>query len=179
MKSSIPAQRRQSNTTSNSVGHWKRVRSHSSGRYGTRYLSDSGQVLIYPQATKYVETQKDPFAFLFSQFRAHLGSNEDNTFILCGYSFGDDHINSEIEESLRRSTSRSTVVAFSREGGSGLPAMLAELLSDPKIAPRIFVATERGLYNGSAELIGSGLEDDLSWWSFEGLTNFLVNKVPS
>lgn len=148
-------------------------------RYGVRYLSDPGQVLIYPQATKYVETQKDPFAFLFSQFRAHLGSGEDNTFVLCGYSFGDDHINSEIEKSLRRSTSRTTLITFSREGEPGLPAMLVSLLSDPKISSRIFVATEKGLYNGSTDLIGSGLPGELSWWSFAGLTDFLINGVPS
>lgn len=148
-------------------------------RYGVRYLSDSGQVLIYPQATKYIETQKDPFAFLFSQFRAHLSSREDNTLILCGYSFGDDHINSEIEESLRKPTSRTTVVAFSREGEPGPPSKLVALLSDPKIAPRVFVATQKGLYNGSTDLIESEGPGDLSWWSFSGLTDFIINGVPS
>ncbi len=33
-------------------------------RYGVNYLTNDSDVLIYPQATKYVETQKDPFAFL-------------------------------------------------------------------------------------------------------------------
>jgi SIR2-like protein len=148
-------------------------------RYGVRYLSEPGQVLIYPQATKYVETQKDPFAFLFSQFRNHLGSGEDNTFILCGYSFGDDHINSEIQESMRRPSSRTTLIAFSREGAAGLPGLLKVLLEDPLTASRIFVATEKGLYNGNTDLISSTLPGDLSWWSFEGLTNFLVNGIPA
>jgi hypothetical protein len=148
-------------------------------RYGVRYLSDPGQVLIYPQATKYVETQKDPFAFLFSQFRAHLASGEDNTFNLCGYSFGDDHINCEIEECMRRAASRTTLITFSQEGELGLPALITSLLSDPLIAPRIFVATENGLYNGSLELMAAGTPAKLSWWSFAGLTDFLENGVPS
>ena len=38
-------------------------------RYGVNYLKESSNVLIYPQATKYVETQKDPFATLFAKFR--------------------------------------------------------------------------------------------------------------
>ncbi len=69
-------------------------------RYGSKYLSDSSNLLIYPQATKYIETQKDPFATLFQQFRNELQISTNNTLLICGYSFGDEHINAEIEFAL-------------------------------------------------------------------------------
>ena len=43
-------------------------------RSGTKYLPEAENIMIYPQATKYVETQKDPFAMLFS--RAKIYFNE-------------------------------------------------------------------------------------------------------
>src|SRR5690606_16115445 len=62
-------------------------------RYGAKYFSNPENIMIYPQATKYVETQKDPFASLFMGFRKTLMTGQQNTLITCGYSFGDDHIN--------------------------------------------------------------------------------------
>src|SRR5690606_3798542 len=43
-------------------------------RYGTKYLANKSDIMIYPQATKYIETQKDPFSYLFNGFRSALNS---------------------------------------------------------------------------------------------------------
>ncbi len=50
-------------------------------RYGTKYLSDPSNIMIYPQATKYVETQKDPFASLFAGLRSKLSEKSQNVLI--------------------------------------------------------------------------------------------------
>ncbi|MFC0320235.1 SIR2 family protein [Olivibacter oleidegradans] len=88
-------------------------------RYGTKYLSTSSQIMIYPQATKYVETQKDPFSYLFHGFRQALNASEDNVLITCGYSFGDQHINLEIESALSSRNNRTTLIVFIKESLQG------------------------------------------------------------
>lgn len=143
-------------------------------RYGVKYLSDPAQILIYPQATKYVETQKDPFAALFAEFRSALKHHEDNVLCVCGYSFGDNHINAEIHAALKDPANRTTLIAFVREGEHGLAPPLSEWLSERGVSAKIFVATNQGLYNGSPDRYEpSGGE--LSWWTFQGMTEFLEN----
>lgn len=143
-------------------------------RYGVKYLSDPAQILIYPQATKYVETQKDPFATLFAEFRSALKHNEDNVLCVCGYSFGDNHINAEILAALKDPANRTTLIAFVREGDAGLAPPLSDWLCERGVSAKVFVATNRGLYNGSQDRHEpSGGE--LSWWTFQGMTEFLEN----
>ena len=83
--------------------------------------------MIYPQAIKYIHAQSDPFAELFQRFRHRLGSGTDQVLLICGYSFGDEHINSEIEEAL--STSAKSIDFGSLFGREGRKAC-GELLSD-------------------------------------------------
>lgn len=88
------------------------------------YPTRKGLILIHPQATKYAATQRDPFAAQFDLFRRALSGGEDNVLGVCGYSFGDDHINQEIELCMERGDSRTTLVAFVKEGNQ-----MAECLS--------------------------------------------------
>jgi hypothetical protein len=81
-------------------------------REGAGYPPDApGRLLIYPQATKYEATQRDPFARLFAAFRAALASDRQALLAVCGYSFGDEHVNEEIERALRRRGNQLTLVA--------------------------------------------------------------------
>lgn len=143
-------------------------------RYGVKYLSDPAQILIYPQATKYVETQKDPFASLFLGLRHALNIREDNLLAVCGYSFGDSHINSEVFSALKDLNNKTTMLVFAGEGDKGLSGVLADWLGNSAVAEKIFVASQHGLYNGSSkrEDYSGG---QLGWWSFSGLTTFLQN----
>lgn len=136
---------------------------------------DKGNILIYPQSTKYVETQRDPFAYLFSCFRQSLSANEENTLVICGYSFGDEHINAEIESMLNQEENKTTIVAFTYEGDGGLPETLENWLCKGTIKRpgRIFVASNKGLYRGDKDnLLPDGLQCD-DWWTFKGLTELL------
>ncbi len=149
-------------------------------RYGTKYLSDESNILIYPQATKYIETQKDPFSILFNGFREHLQVSNYNIFISCGYSFGDDHINSEIEAALQFSGNKTNALLFVEEKydekskAFSLPDILRKWLDHPDFNSRIFVITNRGFYNGNQTLIcESEKSSDYNWWTFQGLTEFI------
>jgi hypothetical protein len=148
-------------------------------RYGTAYLANLENTLIYPQATKYVETQRDPFADLFLAFRRNLGAHDSHVLCIVGYSFGDEHINLEIEEAMRRAGSKTNIVAFSRElpaaGTTKLPATLQSWLAD-SFAARVYVASDKALYAGGKRLTRS-LPEDMTWWTFSGLSQFLESGV--
>lgn len=151
-------------------------------RYGTSYLSNQSNVLIYPQATKYVETQKDPFATLFSSFRDNLQKGNGNILAVCGYSFGDDHINNEIENALCLPNNNTTLVVFIKElwdeinECTFLAPTLEKWRKNPSINDRIFLLTEKGVYNGSS-FYSEEDKENYKWWSFEGLTNFLAGEM--
>jgi hypothetical protein len=146
-------------------------------RYGTKYLANKSEIMIYPQATKYVETQKDPFSYLFNGFRDSLNYPEDNVLITCGYSFGDDHINAEIEAALSTRHSRTTLIAFAQESPEGtikINKTLDQWLTDKQFGNRVYVAGQKGIYYNSISPIQPENKKDLFWWTFEGLTNFIL-----
>jgi hypothetical protein len=145
-------------------------------RYGTKYLSNPANIMIYPQATKYVETQKDPFASLFLGLRKTLMNEQQNTLITCGYSFGDDHINAEIESALRSESNQTTVLAFIQEdpkNGVIINKTLDAWLACPKIGSRVYVAGELGIYHSSTTPLTATDGNKYTWWRFDGLTQFI------
>lgn len=145
-------------------------------RYGTKYLSNPANIMIYPQATKYVETQKDPFASLFLGLRKTLMNGQQNTLITCGYSFGDNHINAEIESALRSESNQTTVIAFIQEApkdGVVINKTLDAWLTCPKIGSRVYVAGEFGIYHNSKTPLAETVTSKYTWWRFDGLTQFI------
>jgi hypothetical protein len=126
-------------------------------REGAGYPSDDpSRLLIYPQATKYQVTQKDPFARLFASFRSALNADNEGLLAIIGYSFGDDHVNEEIERALRRRGNKITVLAFSWQ-------------PDDMILP-----PNGGMYHGTLENQYPAPSDDPhKWWSFSGVTRML------
>lgn len=146
-------------------------------RAGCGYPDRAGNLMIYPQSTKYVATQRDPFASLFAQFRSSLAVNPDNVLGVCGYSFGDDHVNDEIEAAMTRPGSKTVLIAFSGEvwdgGARHLPTQLQAWLGERIWSDRVFVASASGLYHGSlVNLLPKGAAMD--WWTFNGLTRYLA-----
>lgn len=148
-------------------------------RYGVNYLSEAENVLIYPQATKYVETQKDPFATLFTRFRNRLNSSKDNILVTCGYSFGDNHINGEIESAITRPGNKTILIVFIKSDtkASNLNELLLLWLNNKELSQKIFIATDKGIYHGSSSIIKKEDGKDLEWWSFKGLVDFLKGGI--
>lgn len=136
---------------------------------------DERHVMIYPQATKYVATQRDPFAAQFEMFRRSLSETKGCVLGICGYGFGDEHVNDEIELALSRSDNDSTILAFVLEGKLGLPQILTKWRSS-EWGKRLFIMTENGLYVGAKGPMCQPEESEkLNWWTFSGLTGFLEN----
>ena len=139
------------------------------------YPDRAGRVLIYPQATKYIATQRDPFAAQFDVFRRTLSNGSDNVLAICGYSFGDDHINQEIEFALSAPTSKTTILAFCEELDDIIPPVL-EAWRQSSWGKRVYVMTQRGLYAGPVgPLHGRTDGSSLNWWTFGGVTDVLQN----
>ncbi len=139
-------------------------------RSGIKTDSVRNHVLIYPAATKYQETQRDPFAQMLHYMRQSLCPEEGKEMVLaiCGYSFGDSHIDLEIENALYQSEGRLTVAAFvSTDEPEG---KLRDWLSDAAISDQIRVYANKGFFHGKNE---SKQDAELSWWKFEILARLL------
>jgi len=142
----------------------KRIRS------GIKTESAKSHVLIYPAATKYQETQRDPFAQMLNYLRQSLCPSERKEMVLaiCGYSFGDSHIDSEIENALYRSGGRLTIAAFvSTDNPEG---KLKGWLADSEISEQVRVYANKGFFHGDKEL---KLDDGIPWWKFEIIARLL------
>ena len=80
--------------------------------------SNDRRILIWPASTKYRETQFDPYAQLTERARQVLRPKHEGAqcvLLVCGYRFGDSHINIEIDRALRQTEGRLTVVAFTSD----------------------------------------------------------------
>lgn len=137
------------------------------------YPARTGRVLIYPQATKYIATQRDPFASQFSLFREALVNSGENVLAVCGYSFGDEHVNQEIELALSSPGNKTTLVAFCCEYGSFPPVL--NTWRNSAWGKRVYVLTECGLYAGNQGPLCEPAEGEHDWWTFGGMTAFLEN----
>lgn len=138
-------------------------------RDGDLYPKKISRVLIYPQSTKYLATQRDPFAGQFDLFRRSLGAREENVLATCGYSFGDEHINQEIELALQRPENKTTVLAFVQK----LNPTLEKWRMEPW-GKRVYVITEDGLYVGAdGPHAPPTVPAKRDWWMFAGVTKML------
>lgn len=139
-------------------------------RSGIKTKSDRNHVLIYPAATKYQETQRDPFAQMLHYMRQSLcpGEGKEMVLAICGYGFGDSHIDLEIENALYQSEGRLTVAAFvSTDEPEG---KLRNWLNDTAISEQIRVYANKGFYHGDKEARQNIV---LPWWKFEILARLL------
>ncbi len=144
-------------------------------RDGDVYPTKADRVLIYPQATKYLATQRDPFSAQFDLFRRVLSSSGENVLAACGYSFGDEHINQEIELAMQRPDNKTTVIAFANQINATLKAW-----QQLGWAQRLYIVTEEGLYvgkEGPFAIPTTGKKWD--WWTFNGVTKLLTSGAES
>ena len=129
------------------------------------------KVLIWPAATKYRETQLDPYAQLMENMRCSLSPSIGSEVVLtiCGYSFGDSHINIEIDRALHESDGRLTLLIFTELDEP--KEQMKKWLGDPAVRDQVRINAKRGFFHGDKEPIQS--DTDLPWWKFEILTRLL------
>jgi len=128
------------------------------------------RILIWPASTKYRETQLDPFAQLADRARRVMRPNRGSqrVLVICGYGFGDTHINVEVDRALRESAGDLTVVACTSENEpTGQLKMWTE---DEKIREQVLILANRGFFHGDSSEKST---TDLLWWKFENITRLL------
>jgi hypothetical protein len=128
------------------------------------------QILIWPASTKYRETQLDPFAQLADRARRVMRPvrGSQRVLVVCGYSFGDAHINIEIDRALRESSGDLTVIAFTSEDTP--MGKLMDWHQTPEIREQVLIFAKRGFFHGD---IAERSEHDLPWWKFENVVRLL------
>ena len=128
------------------------------------------RILIWPSSTKYRETQLDPFAQLADRARHAMRPvrGSQRVLVICGYSFGDAHINIEIDRALRESTGDLTVVAFSNEDEP--VGQLKEWNETAEIRDQVLIFAKRGFFHGDT---ANRTDLDLPWCRFETVVRLL------
>ncbi len=76
-----------------------------------RTNSSGDDILIYPSILKYNNSKKQPYEGLMDRLSNFL-KRDDSILIICGYSFGDEHINSRIETALKTNTTAHVVFLY-------------------------------------------------------------------
>jgi len=128
------------------------------------------RVLIWPASTKYRETQRDPYAQLADLVREILRPQDGAQTVLtiCGYRFGDSHINLEIDRALHESAGRLTIVAFTSDEK---PAGQLKIWHDEAVVrDQVRIYAKKGFYHGDVEEKST---NELPWWKFEYITRLL------
>lgn len=139
-------------------------------RRGLELGAEQKHVLIYPAATKYQEALRDPFAQLLQQMRQCLRppENEEIVLAICGYGFGDSHIDLEVENALYQSEGRLTVAAFVSEDEP--QGTVKRWVDDPIIGGQIRVYANKGFIHSDA---ATKSDEAVPWWRFEVLAPLL------
>jgi hypothetical protein len=149
-----------------------RVRDHDN--YPSR--EDNHRVLIYPQSTKYVATQRDPYAAQFHVFRSTIHQSESsNVLCICGYSFSDEHINLEIELAMATPGNKTTLVIFAKSKCALLDKWLHSAWGN-----RVIILAEDGIYEGTNApyAIPDNPENNSHlWWKFSIMSEVLKNGL--
>lgn len=76
-----------------------------------RTNSNGDDILIYPSILKYNNSKKQPYEGLMDRLSNFI-KRDDSILIICGYSFGDEHINARIETALKTATTAHVVFLY-------------------------------------------------------------------
>lgn len=142
--------------------------------YLKRSQKQTSKIMIWPASTKYRETQLDPYANLMHRARTALNpqGGSQRVLLILGYSFGDSHINLEIERGLRSSNGNLTVIVFtSDENPTGI---LQSWYQDKAINEQVLIFANNGFFHAEYKVVS---DKSIEWWKFENLTQILEGGI--
>jgi hypothetical protein len=131
--------------------------------------------MIWPAATKYREAQHDPYATQIGLFHAilHDTSVDAGTVLtIIGYSFGDEHINAEIESALCENE-HLTVAAFTSQ--DPLPPVLLNWRT-AAFKKQVYAYSPKEMMCGDGDSSNAVSNQTFDWWKFEAIADFLEGR---
>jgi len=139
-----------------------------------RSQQQAAKIMIWPASTKYRETQLDPYANLMHRARAVLNpkGGSQRVLLIAGYSFGDAHINLEIERGLRSSNGNLTVIAFTSDAEP--TGILQNWYEDNSINEQVLIFADKGFFHADNKVVSA---NSILWWKFENLTQILEGGI--
>ncbi len=153
------------------------------GQYASK-LATQEAVVLYPSEEKYVQSQFGVYKSLFDLFRDRLRSTKsNNTLVVLGYSFGDEHIVRALRDSITAKNSNLTIFAFigpeqDKQTMQGQKQRLDDLYNQCDSRFNAFVGSGKsGYILGSVagkEVEQAILHADL--WKFENLVELIAGK---
>ncbi|MAU11666.1 MAG: hypothetical protein CL607_17710 [Anaerolineaceae bacterium] len=144
-------------------------------------VNEGEPVMVYPAEQKYIQTQYGVYETLLTLFRDRLrATKHNNKLIVCGYSFGDEHINNAIVDGILSRDSNLTVWAFVGADDNNIDKQILDFEN------RIAACDDRlNVVIGNKECIGKGFESSsaaelaelkaLDLWKFENLVDMIAN----
>lgn len=164
------------NWTRDAAGHIRR------GRNANEDAADE-PVIVYPSEQKYLQTQYGVFEVLMSQFRNRLrASGVNNSLIVFGYSFNDEHINEAISDAVTSRGSNLTVIAFvgpedNREQQNARLATFGERC-DSRFNAFIGSGATGHFVGHALDPGGAAAVLNADLWKFENLVDFIAGEGP-
>lgn len=70
---------------------------------------DSGNIVVYPSTFKYDKSKKQPYVSFLDRLN-RFAKADDTVLMICGYAFGDEHINETILNALSKSRTSAAIV---------------------------------------------------------------------
>ena len=139
-------------------------------------------VVVYPSEQKYIQTQYGVYETLIGRFRNRLRiAGVNNSLIVLGYSFNDEHINEAICDAVNANKSNLTVIAFvgPEEDRAKQDERLTTFSERCDSRFNAFVGDDQ-----TGNFIGHALDVDAAknvlnadLWKFENLVDFIAGKV--
>lgn len=132
---------------------------------------------IYPSEEKYVASRRVPFLVLHDRLRRSL-SEPETLLLIAGYSFGDDHLNEVIFDSLAR-RGRSVAFAFFHGAIPTAVASRAELLPNLIVAGanEAVIAGVSGSWVNEPDELGALEGDRFLLGDFAALSRYLAKST--
>ena len=136
---------------------------------------EQSRVLIYPASTKHQEVQRNPFDTMITSMRNTLSESKQTVLIVCGYSFSDSHINAVIEDAIRASDEKLTVMAFINDGDTMARLDSLEGWRNSSISDQIKIYAPNGVFHGQKNEEGKDPkgEGSFEWGEFRVLSSLI------
>lgn len=118
----------------------------------TRCLPDDSNIMVYPSFLKYDNSKKQPYVSFMDRLSSFI-KEDDGILFICGYSFGDYHINDVLINALEKSgTSHIVVFYYDKYTNDG--ETFYKLNEEPEIKKIALDNKKISVYGMSSAIIG-------------------------